>query len=55
MSYRLLLILEKCLQYKPDLFIVCTGHNEFLEDRSYAHLKERAPYLGPVRSALSSF
>ena len=34
-SYRLVPILEECLQYDPDLIILCTGHNEFLEDRSY--------------------
>jgi lysophospholipase L1-like esterase len=34
-SYRLVPILEECLQYEPDLIIICTGHNEFLEDRTY--------------------
>jgi len=34
-SYRLVPILEECLAYEPDLVILCTGHNEFLEDRSY--------------------
>ncbi|HSG70659.1 MAG TPA: hypothetical protein VLA12_09615, partial [Planctomycetaceae bacterium] len=38
-SYRLVPILEECLTYEPDLFIVCTGHNEFLEDRTYDHIK----------------
>jgi len=37
-SYRLVPILRECLQYEPDLFIVCTGHNEFLEDRTYGHI-----------------
>ena len=31
-SYRLLPILHECLQHDPDLIILCTGHNEFLED-----------------------
>lgn len=44
-SYRLNPILEECLQYEPDLFIICTGHNEFLEDRSYRPLK-RVPDWG---------
>lgn len=39
-SYRLLPIMQECLAYEPDLFILCTGHNEFLEDRTYAHLKD---------------
>ncbi|NOX54059.1 MAG: SGNH/GDSL hydrolase family protein, partial [Planctomycetes bacterium] len=38
-SYRLVPILKECLQYQPDLFIVCAGHNEFLEDRSYSDVK----------------
>ncbi len=39
-SYRLAPILEEVLQYEPDLLIIYTGHNEFLEDRTYAHLKQ---------------
>jgi len=38
-SYRLVHILRECLNYSPDLFVICTGHNEFLEDRSYARIK----------------
>ncbi|MDB4743442.1 SGNH/GDSL hydrolase family protein [Planctomicrobium sp.] len=38
-SYRLLPIMQECLKYEPDLFIICTGHNEFLEDRSYTQVK----------------
>src|SRR5690606_14658222 len=39
-SYRLVPILEEVLGYDPDLLVVCTGQNEFLEDRSYAHIKD---------------
>ncbi len=38
-SYRLVPILEGVLQYEPDLIILYTGHNEFLEDRTYGHIK----------------
>lgn len=38
-SYRLVPILEELLQHEPDLFIICTGHNEFLEEVSYGRLK----------------
>ncbi|MCA9218211.1 MAG: SGNH/GDSL hydrolase family protein [Planctomycetales bacterium] len=38
-SYRLVPIMKECLKYDPDLFIVCTGHNEFLEDRTYGKIK----------------
>lgn len=39
-SYRLVPILCELLDYEPDLFILCTGHNEFLEDRTYGPLKK---------------
>ena len=38
-SYRLVPVLREVLQYEPDAIIVCTGHNEFLEDRTYGHLR----------------
>lgn len=34
-SYRLLNLVEELSQYEPDLLIVYTGHNEFLERRTY--------------------
>ena len=49
-SYRLVPILKECLEHDPDLIIVCTGHNEFLEERSYSTTKKRAAILGPVRA-----
>ena len=39
-SYRLVPIMQECLAYEPDLFIFCEGHNEFLEDVSYASVRE---------------
>ncbi len=51
-SYRLVPVLEECLNYEPDLFILCTGHNEFLEDRSYGHLRDVAPITAaPLKAA----
>ena len=44
-SYRLVPILQECLNYQPDLFILAVGHNEFLEDRTYGHVK-RGPLAG---------
>lgn len=38
-SYRLVPILEECLRHQPDLILLCTGHNEFLEDRTYEPVK----------------
>ena len=39
-SYRLLPILTEVMNYEPDLVVIYTGHNEFLEDRTYAHLRD---------------
>jgi lysophospholipase L1-like esterase len=44
-SYRLVPILQEVLTHQPDLIVVCTGQNEFLEDRSYAHIKSASPLL----------
>ncbi|MCA9079364.1 MAG: hypothetical protein KDA58_02345 [Planctomycetaceae bacterium] len=41
-SYRLVPILDEVLRHQPDLILLCTGHNEFLEDRSYPVLR-RSP------------
>ena len=38
-SYRLVPVLQEVLQYEPDLIVLYTGHNEFLEDRTYGHIK----------------
>ena len=48
-SYRLVPILREVLAYQPDLIVLCTGQNEFLEDRTYGHLK-RLPR--PIRRPL---
>ncbi len=40
-GYRLVPILREVLQYEPDLIVLYTGHNEFLEDRTYDHIKRR--------------
>ena len=42
-SYRLVPLLAEVLGHEADLIIVYTGHNEFLEERSYGHLKRRSP------------
>ncbi|QDV15549.1 GDSL-like Lipase/Acylhydrolase [Gimesia panareensis] len=51
-SYRLVPILREALHYEPDLFIVYSGHNEFLEDRSYASLKHRPELLLQTQRSL---
>jgi Flp pilus assembly protein TadD len=34
-SYRVARIMEELIEYEPDMFIVYSGHNEFLEQRTY--------------------
>jgi len=45
-SYRLLPILKEVLGYEPNLIIVASGHNEFLEDRTYGRYKRRGGVAG---------
>lgn len=49
-SYRVANLMKELVQYEPDLFIIYSGHNEFLEERSYGALRD-AP--GVVRSVAS--
>jgi lysophospholipase L1-like esterase len=43
-SYRIALILEEVLQHEPDLIVLYTGHNEFLEERSYDTLRAESAW-----------
>lgn len=52
-SYRLAPILEEVLDYEPDLILIYTGHNEFLEDRSYSAVKNTPTLLAKTYSGLS--
>ncbi len=52
-SYRLIPILQECLRYEPDLFIVCTGHNEFLEDRTYGHIRQLPAGIAQAHASLT--
>ncbi len=44
-SYRVALLMEELAQYEPDLFVVYTGHNEFLESRTYGPIAETPPVV----------
>jgi len=37
-SYRVAALMEELIRYEPDLFIVYSGHNEFLERRTYGRI-----------------
>jgi len=39
-SYRVAGLMEELIDYKPDLFIIYSGHNEFLEHRTYGRIIE---------------
>jgi tetratricopeptide (TPR) repeat protein len=47
-SYRVNVVLEEVARYQPDLIILYTGHNEFLERRTYGAVLETS---APVREA----
>ena len=52
-SYRLVPILKEVLRYEPDLILVYTGHNEFLEARTYGHIKRRSAFVEAALSGAS--
>ena len=57
-SYRLTPILEETLRHEPDLIILYTGHNEFLEERAFEHVKGRGTMINGslhVASRLRTF
>jgi len=37
-SYRVAVLMEELIGYEPDLFIIYSGHNEFLEHRTYGRV-----------------
>ncbi len=39
-SYREAKLMEELIAYQPDLFIVCSGQNEFLEERTYGKIRD---------------
>jgi tetratricopeptide (TPR) repeat protein len=51
-SYRIVKLMEELIHYEPDLFIIYTGHNEFLEERTYREIKEMSPLLRSTASLL---
>ena len=52
-SYRLAVVMEELTRYEPDLFVIYTGHNEFLERRTYPQLVETPPALTEAAGLLS--
>ncbi len=52
-SYRLAPIIEEIVDYQPDLIVLYTGHNEFLEDRTYARVKTTSPWIARTHERLA--
>ncbi len=52
-SYRVVVLTEELARYQPDLFVIYSGHNEFLEERTYRDVRESPPMLGRVSALLS--
>ncbi len=44
-SYRVAELMKELINYQPDVFVVYTGHNEFLEQRTYGSLKQLPKWL----------
>ncbi len=53
-SYRLVPLVREVLHYQPDLVILATGHNEFLEDRTYQAIKTRSALRAKLENAAYS-
>ena len=52
-SYRVAQLMEELINYQPDLFIIYSGHNEFLEERTYRQIKEIPPLIRSTVSLLA--
>lgn len=52
-SYRLAPIVEEVLAYQPDLVVLFSGHNEFLEDRTLDHIERRGPLVNAALTVAS--
>jgi tetratricopeptide (TPR) repeat protein len=44
-SYRVAHLMEELVNYEPDLFVIYTGHNEFLEERTYNQIRKIPPVV----------
>ncbi len=52
-SYRVAKLMEELARYEPDLFIIYSGHNEFLERRTYASHFQRPSALDALGGLLA--
>jgi len=52
-SYRVVRLMKELANYEPDLFIVYSGHNEFLEERSYGALRSTPSVVKSIAALLA--
>ena len=52
-SYRAARVVEELTAHEPDLFVIYSGHNEFLERRTYSEILEMHPALLRADSLLN--
>lgn len=52
-SYRVTRLMIELSQYQPDMFIVYSGQNEFLEERTFRNIKEIPEWLLNVKATLA--
>jgi len=52
-SYRVVNLMESLVRYEPDLFIIYTGHNEFLEKRTYDRVLRTPEFVRDLTSLAS--
>lgn len=53
-SYRVAAVMRELAQYEPDLFIVYSAQNEFLERRTYARMFENQSWMNELSATLQS-
>ncbi len=52
-SYRLVILMKELVRYQPDLFVIYTGHNEFLEERTYPELKREGGLTRRIKTGMN--
>ncbi|MBW2713576.1 MAG: tetratricopeptide repeat protein, partial [Deltaproteobacteria bacterium] len=52
-SYRVVRVMEELSEYQPDVFVVYSGHNEFLERRTYQEILEKPAVLRELDALLA--
>ncbi len=51
-AYRVAKLTEELARYRPDLLIVYSGHNEFLEERTYREVREMPAFIREANAVL---